>query len=176
MNQTRYVNIRDLHPTQRELTGLPFGLFSEDNGFLKKLLEYVFRYHRSEDKEEVLFVLQQRYELMVQNTYALTRELMRKSEDVHVLNQLSPLIVGEHGVKFQLLQTDIAVDIDDTTVRYKQPGQIFIVGEDNHTWIKTALRVEQLEEFEARTPEPLPAEPPALPALKPSTQPGAYSG
>lgn len=176
MNQTRYINIRDLHPTQRELTGLPFGLYSEGNEFLKKLLEYVARYHHAEDKDEVLFVLQQRYELMVQNTYALTRELMRKPEDVHVLNQLTPLLEGEHGVKFQLLQTDIAVEIDDTTVRYKQPGQVFIVGEDNHTWIKTALRVEQLEGYAALTQEQLPAEPPSLPALKPSTQPGAYSG
>lgn len=176
MNQTRYVNIRDLHPTQRELTGLPFGLFSEDNGFLKKLYDYVARYHRSEEKDEVLFVLQQRYELMAQNTYALTRELMRKPEDVHVLNQLTPLLEGEHGVRFQLLQTDIAVDIDDTTVRYKQPGQIFIVGEDNHTWIRTALRVGQLEESAERIPVQPPELPPSLPALKPSTQRGAYSG
>lgn len=176
MNQPRYINIRDLHATQRELTGLPFGLFSEDNEFLRKLLEYVARYHHAEDKGEVLFVLQQRYELMVQNTYALTRELMRKPEDVHVLNQLTPLIEGEGGVKFQMLLTDIAVDIDDTVTRYKQPAQVFIVGEDNHTWIKTALRVEQLEEFAEHTQEPLPASQPSLPELKPSTQPGAYSG
>ncbi|BDD79393.1 hypothetical protein [Burkholderia phage FLC8] len=158
------------------MTGLPFGLYSEGNEFLRKLLNYVARYHHPDDKDEILYVLQSRYELMVQNTYALTRQLMRKPEDVHVLNQLTPLLEGESGVKFQLLQTDIAVDVDDGTARYKQPGIVFIVGEDNHTWIRTALRVEQLEEFAARTQEPMPAEPPALPALKPSTQPGAYSG
>ncbi|BAQ02630.1 hypothetical protein AVU38_gp102 [Ralstonia phage RSL2] len=176
MNQTRYVNIRDLHPTQRELTGLPFGLYSEENEFLRKLLNYVHRYHRAEDKDEVLFVLQQRYETMVQNAYALTVQLMRKPEEVHVLNQLTPLIEGESGMRFQLLQSDITVDVDDGVKRYKQPGLVFIVGEDNHTWIRTALRVEQLEEFAARTPEPPPELPPSPPELKLNMQRGAYSG
>uniref|UniRef100_A0AAU7PFE8 Uncharacterized protein n=1 Tax=Burkholderia phage vB_BgluM-SURPRISE13 TaxID=3159457 RepID=A0AAU7PFE8_9VIRU len=176
MNQTRYIHIRDLSPLQRELTGLPFGLYSDENEFLRKLYDYVARYHRTEDKDEVLFVIQSRYQVMVQNAYSIAQSFMREPNEVHILNQLSPLIVGEYGVNFQLLQTDISVDIEDSTIHFRQPGQVFIVGEDNHTWIKTALRVEQQEEFAEHTAEPLPAQPPSLPELKPSTQPGAYSG
>jgi hypothetical protein len=176
MNQTRFIHIRDLSPLQRELTGLPFGLYSDENEFLRKLYNYVAHYHRAEDKEEVMFVLQTRYQAMVQNAYSLAQTFMRKPEDMHILNQLSPLIEGEHGVKFQLLQTDIAVDIEDSVIRFKQPGQVFIVGEDNHTWIRTALRAEQLEGSEVLTVEPLSEPPPSLPELRPSTQPGAYSG
>jgi hypothetical protein len=115
---------------------------------------------------------------MVQNAYSLTRQMLRKPEQVHIVNQLSPLIEGDFGVKFQLLQTDIAVDIDDTTVHFRQPGQVFIVGEDNHTWIKTALRAGPQEESEESTAEPLPSrrEVPSSTGLRPSTQPGAYSG
>lgn len=151
MEATRYINIRDLSPLQRELTGLPFGLYSEENEFLRTLYNYVAKFHHSEDIGEVLFVLQQRYELMVQNTYSLTQGLVREEKDVHIRNQLTQVIDDGHGVKFQLLQTDIVVDLDDSSARYTQPGQVFIVGEDNHTWIKTALRVGQQEEISEDT-------------------------
>jgi len=154
MEQTRYVNVRDLSPLQRELTGLPFGLYSEENEFLKKLFVYVERFNHSEDKGEILFVLHGRYELMMQNAYSLAYNLMREEKDVRILNQLSPVIDGAYDTKFQLLQSEIAVDIDDSTVRYKQPGLIFILGEDNQTWIKTALRVGQQEETSESTAEP----------------------
>lgn len=176
MEQTRFIHIRDLSPLQRELTGLPFGLYAEDNEFLKKIHNYVNRFHRSEDKGEILFVLEQRYMLMEQNAYSIAQSFMREEKEMHILNQLTPLIEGEGGVKFQVLKTDIAVDLEDSTVRFTQPAQIFIVGEDNHTWTKTALRVEQLEESAGLTVEALPAPSPSLPELRPSMQPGAYSG
>ena len=176
MENTRYINMLDLSPQQRELTGLPFGLYAEDNSFLEKLYNYVWKFHKTEDKGEILHVLQLRYELMSQNRYQLARLYERPIEEIRVLNQLTPLMESENGLRFQLLSSSIAVDISDSTARYTQSGQVFIVGEDNHSWIRTALRVEQLEESKELTAEPLPVQPPSLPELKPSMQSGAYSG
>lgn len=175
MSEVRWIHMRDLSSLQKELTGLPFGLYAEDNDFLEKLYSYVSRYHRSEEKDSVLRTLQTRYTIMSNNRHGLARAYEREVSEIRVLNQLSPVLEND-GLKFQLLTNDIYIDIDDCTPRFKQPGQIFIVGEDNHTWIKTALRVEQQEELEALTAEQLPATLPSLPELKPSMQQGAYSG
>lgn len=181
MENVRWIHMRDLSSLQKELTGLPFGIYAEDNDFLEKLYNYVNRYHRSEGKEAVLQSLQTRYTIMSNNRHGLARAYERDVSEIRVLNQLTPLMEaqeaedGEDRLRFQLLTNDIYIDINDCTPRFKQPGQVFIVGEDNHTWIRTALRVEQQDEFEAPTAEQLPAPPPNLPESRPSMQRGAYS-
>lgn len=175
MDQPRYIHIRDLSPMQRELTGLPFGLHDDGDMLLKKLHEYVYRRHHSEGKDEILAVLAERYKVMWFNTQGLAQSYERDPTTVKMNIALSPLMDSEFGEKFQLLTTDISFDISDSKIRFTQPAQVFIVGEDNHTWIRTALRVGQLEESEAPTAEPPPLPPPSLPELKPSMQRGAYS-
>ncbi len=133
----KFVKLQDISPIQRQLTGLPFGIYDYEHNLLDKLhLDINARHREHAEKQTVLDAIKDRHLLISQNRYSLSQAYMRDVGEIGVEHALTRLLIV-NGKRLQFLMSDIFFQIADGPVRYNQLPLCFGVDEDLKTWLET---------------------------------------